>query len=231
MCSRYSLTSPPEAVRSYFKHRQTEGFPPRYNIAPTQPVHIVHIGHTGERELRLVRWGLLPPWVKDPNTFGTLLNARAETIAEKPSFKGAIRHKRCLVPADGFYEWTGPAGRKRPHLISPKAGGLMAFAGLHEMWGGADGSELETMAIITVAANGTVSAIHDRMPAILQPSQFKAWLDCRSVDVAAAVSMLTSASDDLLDIREINPALNNSRNEGPELHALIEKNTLNGELF
>jgi putative SOS response-associated peptidase YedK len=231
MCSRYSLTSPPEAVRSYFRHRQTEGFPPRYNIAPTQPVHIIHIGHTGERELRLVRWGLLPPWVKDPSTFGLLTNARAETIAEKPSFKGAIRHKRCLVPADGFYEWTGPAGRKQPHLISPKAGGPMAFAGLHEMWGGGDGSELETTAIITVAANETVSAIHDRMPAILQPSQFEAWLNCRDVDVGAAVSMLTPAPDDLLEIREINPALNNYSNEGPELHALIGKNTFNGELF
>jgi putative SOS response-associated peptidase YedK len=231
MCSRYSLTSPPEAVRSYFRHRQTEGFPPRYNIAPTQPVHIIHIGHTGERELRLVRWGLLPPWVKDPKAFGLLTNARAETIAEKPSFKGAIRHKRCLVPADGFYEWTGPAGRKQPHLISPKAGGPMAFAGLHELWGGGDGSELETMAIITVAANGTVSAIHDRMPAILQPSQFDAWLNCRDVDVGAAVSMLTPAPEDLLQIREINPALNNSRNEGPELQVPVEKNTLNSELF
>jgi putative SOS response-associated peptidase YedK len=231
MCSRYSLTSPPEAVRSYFRHRQTEGFPPRYNIAPTQPVHIVHIGRAGERQLRLVRWGLLPPWVKDPNTFGLLTNARAETIAEKPSFKGAIRHKRCLVPADGFYEWTGPKGCKRPHLIRPKAGGLMAFAGLHESWGGADGSELETTAIITVAANVCVSAIHDRMPAILAPSQFEAWLNCRAVDVGAALSMLTPAPEGLLEIREINPAVNNSLNEGPELHALIEKNKLNSELF
>ena len=235
MCSRYSLTSPPEAVRSYFKHRQTEGFPPRYNIAPTQPVHIVHLGHTGERELRLVRWGLLPPWVKDPSTFGLLTNARAETITEKPSFKGAIRHKRCLVPADGFYEWTGPKGDKRPHLISRKTasadGSMMAFAGLHETWGGADGSELETMAIITVAANATVAAIHDRMPALLKPSQFDAWLNCRSVDVEAAVSMLSPADNDLLQIREINPALNNSRNEGPELHVMIKKNMSDGELF
>jgi putative SOS response-associated peptidase YedK len=231
MCSRYSLTSPPEAVRSYFRHRQTEGFPPRYNIAPTQPVHIVHIGHTGERELRLVRWGLLPPWVKDPATFGLLTNARAETINEKPSFKGAIRHKRCLVPADGFYEWTGPKGAKRPHLISPKAGGLMAFAGLHEAWGGADGSELETTAIITVAANATVSSVHDRMPAILFPSQFDAWLNSRAVAVDEAVSMLRPVADEFLEIREINAAVNNSRNEGPELHALLAKNKIKGELF
>ena len=108
---------------------------------------------------------------------------------------------------------------------------MMAIAGLHETWGGADGSELETMAIITVAANATVGSIHDRMPAILKPSQFDAWLNCRSVDVEAAVSMLAPADDDLLQIREINPALNNSRNEGPELHVMIKKNTSNGELF
>jgi putative SOS response-associated peptidase YedK len=231
MCSRYSLTSPPEAVRSYFKHRQTEAFPPRYNIAPTQPVHMVHIGHHGDRELRLVRWGLLPPWVKDPSSFGLLINARAETISEKPSFKGAIRHKRCLIPADGFYEWTGPKASKRPHLIRPKAGGPMAFAGLHEMWGGADGSELETAAIITVAANATVAAIHDRMPAILQPSQFDAWLNCRAVEVTAAVSMLVPASDDLLEVREVSAALNDSRREGAELQEMPRKNTINGELF
>jgi putative SOS response-associated peptidase YedK len=235
MCSRYSLTSPPEAVRSYFRHRQAEGFPPRYNIAPTQPVHIIHIGHQGDRELRLVRWGLLPPWVKDPATFGLLTNARAETINDKPSFKGAIRHKRCLIPADGFYEWTGPKGAKRPHLISPKVdaphGTLMAFAGLHESWGGADGSELETTAIITVAANATVSAIHDRMPAILKPSQFEAWLDCRGCAVEAAVSMLAPAPEELLEIREINPLVNNSRNEGLELHVSPGKNTINGNLF
>jgi putative SOS response-associated peptidase YedK len=234
MCSRYSLTSPPEAVRSYFKHRQTEGFPPRYNIAPTQPVHIVHVGHSGERELRLVRWGLLPPWVKDPSTFGLLLNARAETIAEKPSFKGAIRHKRCLIPADGFYEWTGAAGKKRPYLIRPKpdsAGTLMAFAGLHETWGGADGSEMETTAIITVVANATMAAIHDRMPTILAPSQFDAWLDCRRIDVAAAVRMLAPAPDDLLEIMEVSHLVNNSRNEGPELQVFNVKNKINDQLF
>ena len=217
MCSRYSLTSPHEAVRAYFRYKSEPVFPPRFNIAPTQPVGIVRIEANGDRDFGLVRWGLIPPWVKDPRTFATLINARAETAHEKPSFKGAFRHKRCLVPVDEFYEWTGPAGAKRPHLIRPKGGGPMAFAGLSESWLGADGSEVDTMAILTVAANATVSVIHDRMPAILSPTQFDAWLDCRNVDVKAASSMLRPADDDLLEMIEVDPRLNNARNEGPEV--------------
>jgi putative SOS response-associated peptidase YedK len=110
VCSRYSLTSPPEAVRSLFACASVDDFPPRYNIAPTEPVMIVRHDPKGARELCLVRWGLIPPWVKDPREFATLINARAESAAEKPSFRGAMRHRRCLVPASGFYEWTGQRG-------------------------------------------------------------------------------------------------------------------------
>ena len=180
MCSRYSLTSPPEAVRAVFSTHNDERFPPRYNIAPTQPVLIVRTNAANRRELVLVRWGLLPPWVKDPGAFTTLINARAETLAEKPSFRGALRHKRCLVPADGFYEWIGKPGAKRPHLIRPRSNSPIAFAGLYEEWMGADGSEMESMAIITVPANRTVATLHDRMPAILAPDDFEAWLDCKT---------------------------------------------------
>ncbi len=217
MCSRYSLTSPHEAVRAYFRFPQEHVFPPRYNIAPSQPVAIVRRSPAGERELALVRWGLLPPWVKDPRNFATLINARAETAAEKPSFRGAFRHKRCLVPADAFYEWTGPQGAKRPHMIRRGGGGLMAFAGLAESWLGPDGSEIDTMAILTVAANATVGIIHDRMPAILAEGDHEAWLDCRSVDVKAAATLLRPAPEDLLEIIEVDPRLNNPRNEGADL--------------
>jgi putative SOS response-associated peptidase YedK len=210
MCSRYSLTSPAEAVRAYFGYRNSAEFPPRYNIAPTQPVGIVRLNQRAEREFVLVRWGLLPPWVKD-------LNARSETAAEKPSFRGAMRHRRCLVPADGFYEWTGKPGAKRPHFIRPKGGGVMGFAGLWEHWLGADGCELETMAILTTQANATMSAIHDRMPVILQPSQFEMWVDCRDGSAAGIEDFLRPAADDLLEIIEVNPKVNNSRNEGPDL--------------
>ena len=217
MCSRYSLTSPHEAVRSYFKYKNEAAFPPRYNIAPTQPVGIVRVSERGEREFQLVRWGLIPSWVKDPREFTTLINARAETALEKPSFRACMKYRRCLIPTDGFYEWTGPKGAKRPHLIRPKGGGPFAMAGLWEAWLGAEGSEMETMAILTVAANRTVATIHDRMPAILAPGTFDAWLDMRGTPADEAAELLLPAQDALLETIEVNPKLNNPRNDGPEL--------------
>jgi putative SOS response-associated peptidase YedK len=217
MCSRYSLTSPPEAVRAYFGTHNELTFPPRYNIAPTQPVAIVRRDAKGERELALVRWGLVPSWVKDPREFSTLINARAETAAEKPSFRGAMRHRRCLVPASGFYEWTGAPGAKRPHLIRPRGGGPFAMAGVYEHWLGADGSELESMAILTVAANRAVARLHDRMPLIIAPEHFDFWLDCRPGSAELVRGLLHPCRDDLLEIIEVSPRLNNPRNEGPEV--------------
>ncbi|MFM1813818.1 MAG: putative response-associated peptidase YoqW [Pseudomonadota bacterium] len=218
MCSRYSLTSPPEAVRAYFGTvGGEESFPPRYNIAPTQPVLIVRPDHAGRRILRLVRWGLIPSWVKEPEQFSTLINARSETAAGKPSFRGAMRHKRCLVPADGFYEWVGQPGAKQPYMIRPAAGGPMAFAGIYEDWIGADGSELETMAILTIRANTIVGKVHDRMPAILAPEHFDAWLDTRNVLVKEAAGLLVPPADDALELVMVSRKLNNPRNEGPEL--------------
>lgn len=214
MCARYTLISSPAEVKAYFGHATGADFPPRPNIAPTQFVSIVRRNAKNERELALVRWGLIPPWVKDPRAFATLINARAETAAEKLSFRGAMRHHRCLVPATGFYEWTGSRGHKRPHLIRPRAGGVMALAGLWEHWQGADGSEIETMAILTVAANRTMSALHDRMPAILEPNDFNRWLDCGSGSSLEAASSLAPVPDDLLDVVPVSPQLNNPRYEG-----------------
>lgn len=221
MCSRYSLTSPPEAVRACFGHENATDFPPRYNIAPSQPVLIVRLDHARRRELVLVRWGLIPSWVKDPRKLSSLINARAETAAEKPSFRGSMRHRRCLVPADGFYEWTGQPGSKHPHLIRPSAPGPIALAGLWEHWLGADGSEIETMAILTVPANAAVSRVHDRMPAILMPEQFEAWLDVRSGRSDEALALLRPAPEGSLDIVEVSPKLNNPRNEGPEVQEIV----------
>lgn len=217
MCSRYSLTSPPEAVRAYFSVRAAEAFPPRYNIAPTQPVHIVRRDPRHERELVLVRWGLIPSWVRQIEKFSTLINARAETLDEKPSFRGAFRHKRCLVPTNGFYEWTGPKGAKQPNLISLPDQELFAFAGLYEQWLGPDGSEIDSMAIVTLPANDTVRPIHDRMPAILAPEQFEAWLDCRSGNTLIANELLAASAAQTLEVREVSRQLNNPRNDGPEL--------------
>ena len=203
MCSRYSLTSPHEAVRAYFKYAETHEFPPRPTVAPTEPVAIIRRSLKSNRELTLVRWGLLPSWVKDPSEFGTLINARAETVTEKPSFRGSIRHKRCLVPADGFYEWMGEKGAKRPFRFGLKAGGLFAMAGLSEHWLGADGSELETMAIITTRANGFMEPFHDRMPVILHPEDYDLWLDCRAGTTDGILHVLQPPPDDLLGAIEI----------------------------
>jgi putative SOS response-associated peptidase YedK len=226
MCSRYSLTSPPEAVRSYFDTVNEPVFPPRYNIAPTQPVAIVRLDPKGRRELALVRWGLIPSWVKDPRGFATLINARSEGAADKPAFRGAMRHRRCLVPADGFYEWTGARGRKRPQLVRPRAAGPFAMAAIWEHWMGGDGSELETMAILTVPANRSLAALHDRMPALLPPSSFADWLDCRSGSAVEAAPLLAPAPEDLLEITEVSPLLNDPRREGPELQEPVSATLL-----
>ncbi len=225
MCSRYSLTSPPEAVRAYFRYDNEAVFPPRYNIAPSQPVAIVRNTPAGAREMALVRWGLIPSWVKDPRAFKLMINARGETAADKPSFRGAMRHRRCLVPTDGFYEWTGAPGAKRPFLVRPRGGAPMALAGLWEHFLGADGSEIETMAILTVAANQTMAALHDRMPAILAPEQFDAWLDCRSGSSREVSELLLPAPEGLLELVEVSRKLNNPRNEGPEVQEPVAAQT------
>lgn len=221
MCSRYSLTSPPEAIAKLFGVEIKEGFPPRYNIAPTEPVGIVRNGMHGVREFALVRWGLIPSWVKDPRTFATLINARADTAAEKPSFRGAMRHRRCLVPADGFYEWTGQRGAKRPHLARLRDHAVFAFAGLAEHWLGADGSELETMAILTTDANAEMAAIHDRMPVILGAADFDRWLDCRAGTAGHVLDLLRPLPDGQLEVVEVDRALNNPRAEGPQLQTPV----------
>jgi len=217
MCSRYTLTSPPEAVRAYFRYVNEAAFPPRYNIAPSQPVAIVRNTHRGEREMALVRWGLIPPWVKDPREFSMLVNARAESAAGKPSFRAALRHKRCLVPADGYYEWTGATGAKRPHLVRPRCGGPIGLAAIYEEWLGADGSEIETVAILTTASRGAVAHLHERMPVIIPPEYFDLWLDCRSGTTKEIQHLLKPGAGDGFDVIEVNPKLNNPRNEGPEL--------------
>lgn len=216
MCSRYSLTSPHEAVRTYFGYANAHTFPPRYNIAPTQPVAIVRLSEVRAREIALVRWGLIPAWSKDPSKFRKLFNARAETVAEKPSFRGPIRHRRCLVPADAFYEWTA-TGAKRPYMIRRKDKGLLALAGIWEGWLGADGSEIDTMAILTVPSNLALSWLHDRMPAILEPPHFEGWLDGRAWNAEEAVQQLAPAADDVLEMIEIGTAINSPRNEGATL--------------
>jgi len=138
-----------------------------------------------------MRWGLLPSWVKDPKTFALLINARGESVVDKPAFRAAMKRRRCLIPADGFYEWKAVAGRKQPYYVRAKSGAPFAFAGLWETWTGPNGEELETAAIVTTAANRTLAAIHDRMPVIVPPDAFDLWLDCKNVEAETAAALMT----------------------------------------
>lgn len=213
MCSRYNLTSPPEAVRAYFGYADTPNFPARYNIAPTQAIPVVLLDETGARRFRLMRWGLLPAFVKDPKTFPTLINARSEEVLAKPSFRHAVRRPRCLIPADGFYEWTGPKGKRRPFHLRPRAPRLIAFAGIYECWQDPQGGELDTVAILTCDANRTVSALHDRMPVVVEPELYDDWLDVERVSAEEALAMIALAADDLLEAVELDPKINDSRKD------------------
>lgn len=223
MCGRLTLTSTPHDVRRLFGYEDHPNFPPRYNIAPTQPLAIV-APVEGRRRFLLVRWGFIPDWAKNPADLPLMINARAETIAEKPSFRGAIRHRRMLVPTTGFYEWrqtgvpageTGKtgAGSKQPYFIRPSATVLMAFAGIWETFLGADGSEIDTAAIITVPANGLMRQLHDRMPAIVHPKDFDRWLDCRGTSVADALSLVPPVPDDYLEAFPVSTRVNSVRND------------------
>ena len=215
MCGRFALTLPPEAVRAYARYDDQPNFPARYNIAPTQPIAIVRL-EEGARRFALARWGFLPAFVKDPKDFPLIINARAEGIDTKPSFRSAIRRRRCLVPADGFYEWRRIGRARQPYLIRRPDRGAIAFAGLWETWHSADGGEIDTACIITTAANATVAALHERMPVILAPSDFDTWLDPHAggQDVLA---LLRPAPEEALELVAASPRLNNAAHEGPDV--------------
>ena len=155
-------------MRALFRYLEQPNFPPRYNVAPTQPIPIVRL-QEGARHFALVRWGLLPSWVKDPKNFALLINARGESVTEKPAFRNAMKRRRCLIPADGFYEWKPAGRRKQPYYIRAKSGAPFAFAGLWETWTGPNGEEVDTATIVTTRANRMLSSIHDRMPVIVPP--------------------------------------------------------------
>jgi putative SOS response-associated peptidase YedK len=210
------VVTPPEAIRRLFGYPEQPNFPPRYNVAPTQPIAVVRIAE-GRRQFALVRWGLIPPWVKDPRAFSLLINARVESVNDKPAFRYAMRRRRCLVPADGFYEWKTEGRHKRPFAVRPRDRQPVAFAGLWESWMGPNGEEMETAAIVTTAANRELAPLHDRMPVVLPPDAFEAWLDCRNVDAETATALCVPARDGLLEAYAVSPAVNRADNDGPEL--------------
>ncbi len=216
MCGRYAITTAPEAMRRLFGYPEMPNFPPRYNVAPTQPIPIVRVVE-GKRQFALVRWGLLPSWVKDPKAFTLLINARGETVVEKASFRNAMKRRRCLIPADGFYEWKRDGAVKRPFFIRRKDQAPFAFAGLWETWMGPNGEEMESAAIVTTQANEVLAPIHDRMPVILAPDAYDLWLDSANVDGKTAAALIAPAQSELFEAYEISPLVNRVANDGPQV--------------
>ncbi len=178
MCGRFALLAPGDSLAEQFHLTDTPTLAPRYNIAPTQPVAAVRLAdHTHERELVLFHWGLIPSWSKDIKRGARMINARAETASEKPSFRAAFKRRRCLIPSDGFYEWQKLGREKQPMYIHAQDGKLFGLAGLWEVWQSADGSLIESCAILTTEPNELMAPIHNRMPVIIEPGEYGMWLE------------------------------------------------------
>lgn len=230
MCGRFTLTAGPKEVENFFETYDFAPFPPRYNIPPTEPIlTIVSAGqrppgsNLPARQSVLVRWGLIPAWAKNPKELPLLINARAETAAEKPAFKAAMRHRRALIPASGFYEWKRQgAARAQPYFVRPKGGGLVAFAGLIETYAEANGSEIDTGAILTTAANAEFAAIHARMPAVIEPRDFHRWLDCRTQEPRDVADLLRPVSQGFFEAIPVSDRVNSVANAGPDVQERID---------
>jgi putative SOS response-associated peptidase YedK len=233
MCGRFALTNTLKQVEELFGASDIEDFPPRYNIAPTQPILLVTKGfgrdegsNLPDRRALLVRWGFIPGWAKNPNDMSLLINARSETATEKAAFKAAMRHRRSLIPASGFYEWKREGTKKtQPFWVRPKHGGLIAFAGLMETWLEPGGSEIDTGAILTTRANAAIAHLHERMPVVIEPRDFDRWLDCLSYEPRDVFDLMRPADPDFFEAIPISDKVNKFENTGPEIQepiAMIE---------
>lgn len=215
MCGRYALSTPVQALEAQFEAEAQVLLAPRYNIAPTTPVPVVRNGGAG-RILVLHRWGLVPAWSREPGAGPPMANARAETAAEKPAFRGPFRRNRCLLPADGFYEWQAVPGGKQPFFIRA-AEGVLAFAGLWDRWEGPEGS-LDSCTILTTAAQGPMARIHDRMPVILAREDYGRWLD-PATPPEVLKGLLRPCPEAWLRMHPVDRRVGNVRNDDPGLVA------------
>lgn len=224
MCGRYILTTPLDGLRALFDVIERLNLEPRWNIAPTQDAPVVRLGEDGRKHLSLLRWGLVPEWAADPSVGSRAINARSETIATKPSFREAFRRRRCLVPADAYYEWE-QVGDKQPYRFALAQGGMqggvMTLAGIWERWQAPDGSSIDSYALATVDASADVLPICERMPVLLGPAQQRAWLDPQTplTDLSA---LLRTAPPGTLTRHPVSRRVNSARVEGPDLAAPVE---------
>jgi len=215
MCGRYTLSSPADLIAQTFGLDQVPELAPRYNIAPTQPVAAVRLDSAGRRRLDFLRWGLVPGWAQDPSIGNRMINARAETVHVKPAFRTALRHRRCLILSDGFYEWRKTSEGKQPMHICMRDHHPFAFAGLWEHWQTPQGEALESCTIITTAANALLAPIHDRMPVILPPQHHDRWLDPAAPSVDPLRALLVPYAGEDMTAWPVDSRVNNPRNDSP----------------
>jgi putative SOS response-associated peptidase YedK len=214
MCGRFALYSDPFSLARHFKADAPPELRPRYNVAPTQSIPIVR-EESGKRRIALARWGLIPHWAKDTKIGYHTINARAETVAEKPAFRNAFRSRRCLIPADGFYEWQVVPGSKtkQPWFIALRDREPMAFAGLWERWRSPEGEDLESCSIIVTDANELMRPIHDRMPVILAPGDWDTWLEAEAKDAGGLQGLLKPYSEEGMEAWRVSTMVNSPRND------------------
>lgn len=222
MCGRYFLHSTADKLSALFGEMPMPMLQPRYNIAPSQPVPVVRQNPAGQREMVLVRWGLIPSWSKGPDSRFSMINARVETVAQKPAYRSAFRYKRCLIPVDGFYEWRAAGAAKQPYVLRPRDGRPLALAGLWEHWQDADGNELESCTILAREANEQVKAVHERMPVIMSPDSFDLWLDIHAQKPQPLETLLAVQQAPELEIYPVSRAVNNPRADAASLLEPVE---------
>ena len=215
MCGRFALKTPPRSIQQHFDIPETIDLSPRYNIAPSQDIVVIrHLSGKDYRQLDMLRWGLIPGWAKDMKISYRMINARAETLAQKPSFSAAFKKRRCLIAADGFYEWRHLGKTKQPYFVHMKNGAVFGFAGLWESWTSPGGSIVESCTIITTSANDLVRKIHDRMPVILHPQKYAAWLNQESWENSLLPLLVPYPASEMESYR-VSSEVNNPKNNIP----------------
>lgn len=225
MCGRFSFTQSEETIAEVFHLDEVPQVTPRYNLAPTQAVPTILItSEAQKRQFKMLRWGLIPGWAKDPKMGARMINAKAETVSEKPAFRSAFKKRRCLVLADGFYEWQEQNGKKQPFYFRLQKGNPFAFAGLWESWEDPEGETIESCTIITGEANDIVRPIHDRMPVILAPNDYDRWLDPEVQKPELLKPLLQPYPSEEMMAYPVSPKVNSPKNDNPECIQKVEDN-------
>lgn len=233
MCGRFRLSRRKQIIEEHFETAPwDDDWSPRYNIAPTQPIPVIR-QHPKEpiRQVSLMKWGLVPSWAQDTSGAARMINARSETAAEKPAFRDSLRLRRCLIPADAFYEWKRIVTRKQPYCFEVNDGELFAFAGLWDGWKNAEGQWIKTCSILTTTPNAVTSAVHDRMPVILRKDDYDVWLDPGMKNVDSASELLKPYDPSLMRCYPISTRINHVANDDEECSAPVEHREIQDRLF